>query len=309
MQISYLEIVIIFSTYPWGCDDDTLSYYECLCISTHTPVRVWHSLLLTDVQFVRFQLTHPWGCDYKFDFTYLPESDFNSHTREGVTPCVNRTEPVNIFQLTHPWGCDPFEFVTFRLLDSISTHTPVRVWPARPLISHNHYYFNSHTREGVTEERNAEYNELKFQLTHPWGCDFDDVAKVRKELIFQLTHPWGCDLVAISILLSILLFQLTHPWGCDVVEYRQEQKRQISTHTPVRVWHKRILYNKRRWDFNSHTREGVTSVKYDYRLYCDISTHTPVRVWLNVEFFWNHDIEFQLTHPWGCDITLIMVQI
>ena len=54
----------------------------------------------------------------------------------------------------------------------------------------------------------------------------------------------------------------------------------ISTHTPVRVWP--CDY----WSwwlcvyFNSHTREGVTSLMTALFWKLSISTHTPVRVWL-----------------------------
>ena len=53
-------------------------------------------------------------------------------------------------------------------------------------------------------------------------------------------------------------FQLTHPWGCDI-----SGKVDLD-----------ISYN-----FNSHTREGVTIVD-------GIIKALP---------------KFQLTHPWGCD--------
>ena len=142
---------------------------------------------------------------------------------------------------------------------SISTHTPVRVWPVRLPQS---------------------ALPLRFQLTHPWGCDFMHADDGGSILLFQLTHPWGCDLLLSSPFRS-RLFQLTHPWGCD------EDLIYMSISTR---------------DFNSHTREGVTprdiDLKYGLSFQlthpwgCDIShrqltnircisTHTPVRVWLN----------------------------
>ena len=76
---------------------------------------------------------------------------------------------------------------------------------------------------------------------------------------------------------------------------------EISTHTPVRVWQLNHVIRNAGKDFNSHTREGVTSIPQRYatwvanfnshtregvtlrgalRLTCwIISTHTPVRVW------------------------------
>ena len=136
-------------THPWGCDDIvhihrvsvsqisthtpvrvwpiwTVTFDLCP-ISTHTPVRVWQSF---------FEIPRAWsnfnshtregvtGLSNVFDVA----GNFNSHTREGVTitcKCVNLSL---LFQLTHPWGCD---FPIF---------TPSS-------------------------------NLAKFQLTHPWGCD------------------------------------------------------------------------------------------------------------------------------------------
>ena len=56
-------------------------------------------------------------------------------------------------------------------------------------------------------------------------------------------------------------------------------RRQISTHTPVRVWHKENLVKSIRFpNFNSHTREGVTYNAVTAAADICISTHTPVRV-------------------------------
>ena len=186
----------------------------------------------------------------------------------------------SIFQLTHPWGCDKIAKCVYLFKIWISTHTPVRVWHIRPIFYFRVLDFNSHTREGVTFKKLLVECDRTFQLTHPWGCDAED--------IFLLTHH---------------KFQLTHPWGCDViVSCNCSERGWISTHTPVRVWQfrKRASYF-RWWDFNSHTREGVTfcGLCMNRSMYFNshtregvtnfaallflsfwISTHTPVRVWL-----------------------------
>ena len=122
-------------------------------------------------------------------------------------------------------------------------------------------------------------------------------------------------------------FQLTHPWGCDEYHIPRTRDNYISTHTPVRVWHKPHLYitvfdisthtpvrvwpdilqtcNGEDGHFNSHTREGVTQAEMRWDNEVRISTHTPVRVWL-----WRYSgnwpmIQFQLTHPWGCDKKMV----
>ena len=97
-------------------------------------------------------------------------------------------------------------------------------------------------------------------------------------------------------------FQLTHPWWCDRRNYSD------SVELP---------------NFNSHTREGVTTAMYTALTWgrqfqlthpwgCDgevlykstsydISTHTPVRVWPVSSLYLLLYTSFQLTHPWGCD--------
>ena len=196
--------------------------------------------------------------------------------------CMDRGSKRGKFQLTHPWGCDLVKSARDCLI-GISTHTPVRVW---------HIY--------------------------QWGADFP--------VTFQLTHPWGCDRKLLFSQLGLEWFQLTHPWGCDFYFTNSVQQEYISTHTPVRVWLKILqLHPKQPWisthtpvrvwldwdseiyvvcDFNSHTREGVTSWLTVSVLTMMISTHTPVRVWLFRNIHSCGAFGFQLTHPWGCDMIL-----
>ena len=93
-------------THPWGCDNSWNS---------------WKGLSYG------FQLTHPWGCDLMQPTSLEESSNFNSHTREGVTWLVGISTKSWKFQLTHPWGCDAARLMKSGEL-SISTHTPVRVW-------------------------------------------------------------------------------------------------------------------------------------------------------------------------------------
>ena len=145
----------------------------------------------------------------------MSEMHFNSHTREGVTTSGR---------------CRYFPM-------KISTHTPVRVWQEHQVFQSSSNYFNSHTREGVTLCVSCFQETLKFQLTHPWGCDAQDIR------LFQLRHNisthtpvrvWpGTEWMRCPR----CKFQLTHPWGCDGAF-------SIIIQTPLH--------------FNSHTREGVT---------------------------------------------------
>ena len=139
---------------------------------------------------------------------------FNSHTREGVTTEQNYQQH-NMTISTHTPVRVWLKLLWRTELLTISTHTPVRVWPLDLFIGFAGLDFNSHTREGVTWLRRRYRRTTKFQLTHPWGCDFDynnrhcspeisTHTPVRvwlrytilhsQKIIFQLTHPWGCDL-------------------------------------------------------------------------------------------------------------------
>ena len=269
-------------THPWGCDSTTFSPHLTAAISTHTPVRVWPFAYWSYRIFKAFQLTHPWGCDFCFDFIQHVSRNFNSHTREGVTlRRCNKSLECNFNSHTREGvTCYPN---CFGKTNQISTHTPVRVWLQKFNLVENYEDFNSHTREGVTAIRCILIHNLRFQLTHPWGCDnpvkliFWDFPK------FQLTHPWGCDLIPL-ITKPFFSFQLTHPWGCDTSCRYVIHIIHISTHTPVRVWQSRLLSANAFGYFNSHTREGVT---------CQLH-HRQTNQW------------FQLTHPWGCDLPLFL---
>ena len=271
--------------------------------------------------------------------------NFNSHTREGVTFRCLRCCVISVFQLTHPWGCDfcktlsicpkiyfnshTREGVTYfsALHDDdtvISTHTPVRVWRSALHFHQGQRDFNSHTREGVTcnlqpcQTLRPDFNshtregvtQIKtdlisvftiFQLTHPWGCDR---LKLKNHVWqkFQLTHPWGCDLynrLPLSTTFNFnshtregVTFSGLKSWGDVPIsthtpvrvwhkpKFRLPSDDKISTHTPVRVWHWYRWHYKCFSNFNSHTREGVTEKRFN-------------------RF---HLLSFQLTHPWGCDL-------
>ena len=140
----------------------------------------------------------------------------------------------------------------------ISTHTPVRVWQYQKHIqTHRTEDFNSHTREGVTHNQLLRTQQPKFQLTHPWGCDYKFPNGYYISWISTHTpvRVWLRHIIKIII---GSIFQLTHPWGCDsfgklpVIEIMY-----FNSHTREGVtWYLRRSCVCR--DFNSHTREGVT---------------------------------------------------
>ena len=152
----------------WPTD---ISFRSATEISTHTPVRVWHIrcrhiLLRTAFQLThpwgcdvvghgksyvsQFQLTHPWGCDRLCGVYAMFKSNFNSHTREGVT----RIQPYENYA------------------GNFNSHTREGVTIFLAAISDAFRDdFNSHTREGVTSVLRWYECRKRFQLTHPWGCD------------------------------------------------------------------------------------------------------------------------------------------
>ena len=193
-----------------------------------------------------------------------PRSDetlwyFNSHTREGVTVCCLNKLFSSLFQLTHPWGCDKKRAVWCSKLQAISTHTPVRVWRRRKEACGGWGYFNSHTREGVTETCLFHaFRHWIFQLTHPWGCDSTPKQISEKSMKFQLTHPWGCDSASVICWSNTNGFQLTHPWGCDKFDILGLKTMEFQLTHPWGCDLYDISHGRGLPHFNSHTREGVT---------------------------------------------------
>ena len=165
---------IVFQlTHPWGCDafwisrefwisnfnshtreGVTVNQYplpEDENISTHTPVRVWRFPSVAKAK-KHIISTHTPVRVWPNDIIILQYySNISTHTPVRVwlvnTDTVNHKRP-------------------------ISTHTPVRVWLLLKELRIMQTNFNSHTREGVTSEVIKISSSRKFQLTHPWGCDW-----------------------------------------------------------------------------------------------------------------------------------------
>ena len=205
-------------------------------------------------------------------------TDFNSHTREGVTFGAWFTYQHQQFQLTHPWGCDMFSTPWLCCPYNFNSHTREGVTPCTGHSLIDSIHFNSHTREGVTNTVGL-IPRIKISTHTPVRVWLTDFFVVSDSWQFQLTHPWGCDhwvviltswhwisthtpvrvwLCALSRTRTLLSFQLTHPWGCDY--------------------------------FGSI---GATNIRFQL-------THP----WgCDIHFAFSDQItwEFQLTHPWGCD--------
>ena len=104
------QSVYVFQlTHPWGCDyTNGWNMIYQLKISTHTPVRVWHSVEADTALSITISTHTPvrvWPC---------PELDGHKHQ-------ISTHTPVRVWHLSDD---------IYNLL-IISTHTPVRVWLLR----------------------------------------------------------------------------------------------------------------------------------------------------------------------------------
>ena len=159
-------------THPWGCDGRDKKKRAEIFISTHTPVRVWPFHSGTEESATYFNSHTREGVTLGVKIWKRSIFYFNSHTREGVTllhmwdPCrfhfnSHTREGVTLrrrgaYALGLNFNSHTREGVTgepdFPAEDeTISTHTPVRVWLVLKIcLLKWKIYFNSHTREGVT---------------------------------------------------------------------------------------------------------------------------------------------------------------
>ena len=211
--------------------------------------------------------------------------DFNSHTREGVTIQAIISKCFWLFQLTHPWGCDDMDYLDIPTLimhfnshtregvtnvmdmykeeGKISTHTPVRVWLCEINYSMTRYNISTHTPVRVWLLAACQYPLWACISTHtPVRVWLESIQQNQNNNWFQLTHPWGCDTM-VKLLISIWTISTHTPVRVWRHALTGSNTTIISTHTPVRVWlawiWKRVLSMP---NFNSHTREGVTILKY-----------------------------------------------
>ena len=273
-------------------------------ISTHTPVRVWRQSQMPVLWKEKFQLTHPWGCDVRqckcyntqvisthtpvrvwryFLHLYTHKQHFNSHTREGVTISKPFCRWTLTFQLTHPWGCDT-SFRHLIILIPISTHTPVRVWLIGNVFK-SMLTISTHTPVRV------------------WPLDCLEL------IIAQIsTHtPVRVWQIVFYGHLGFYHFNSHTREGVTCDGNPLYHQHCISTHTPVRVWLCCANSSSFCPYFNSHTREGVTWYECTAaNSVANFNSHT--REGVTLCYYCDTSVgKFQLTHPWGCDIILFIL--
>ena len=79
------------------------------------------------------------------------------------------------------------------------------------------------------------------------------------------------------------MFQSTHPFGCDVLFGRvTADTRSFNPRTRLGATHRHVIIIRRLFGFNPRTRLGATCLS----------------------FRWSSILQFQSTHPFGCDFEL-----
>ena len=208
-------------------------------ISTHTPVRVWPPAISCIFMYVGIS-THTPVRVWRHAKTWDDNLRISTHTPVRVWLHQSIVFTVRQIISTHtPVRVWQSQAMTCFHQDKISTHTPVRVWHIiRCRLSDTAPYFNSHTREGVTNSRHLLNYFINISTHTPvrvwqYACKYiPDVKHFNSHTregvtifepiptcllcLFQLTHPWGCDVVSSHSSSASLIFQLTHPWGCDL---------------------------------------------------------------------------------------------
>ena len=146
--------------------------------------------------------------------------------------------------------------------NQISTHTPVRVWPAKLQLLLIKKRISTHTPVRVWLFNHVRKCKISEISTHTpvrvWliACEYRGVF-----CRFQLTHPWGCDRSPNKAHKENREFQLTHPWGCDILtQFKCDTYKYFNSHTREGVTTFDFLVCIIT-DFNSHTREGVTEAQ------------------------------------------------
>ena len=161
-----------------------------------------------------------------------------------------------------------------------------------------------------------------FQFTHPCGCDLfrgqpravSDSFNSRTRVgatppsgrstwspLFQFTHPCGCDCITGHPLTSFDCFNSRTRVGATASPLPQAGRGRVSIHAPVWVRPycslRIFLYSC----FNSRTRVGATCQSDALLRRYPVSIHAPVWVRPATVKDAANAVQFQFTHPCGCD--------
>ena len=248
-------------------------------VSIHAPVWVRQDDRPVTVLSNRFQFTHPCGCDPGAGRILFFHAGFNSRTRVGATwpskidaSCgmvsihapvwvrplaARRVVSTEMFQFTHPCGCDQAPRVPFQLFGGFNSRT--RVGATLPVVDQRRIKGVS-IHAPVWVRRCWTYTRrrwMRFQFTHPCGCDPQAVFRCQGRFGFNSRTRVGAtpkmrltptqEAVSIHAPVWVRLdlnvvrvvdewFQFTHPCGCDgYMEIRALHDYLVSIHAPVWV--------------------------------------------------------------------------
>ena len=239
---------------------------------------VRHQIAVHTGIFVRFQFTHPCGCD-------LVRHPIATMQRVSIHAPVWVRHPIAApigffvkFQFTHPCGCDTSSTVSGSRSSSFNSRTRVGATPHCRLCGKSGHV-SIHAPVWV---RRASFflpaGQFRFQFTHPCGCDtLMDVFyslmpgfNSRTRVGATGTPTRGAENRPVSIHAPVWVrqsatlpdfdegvFQFTHPCGCDYCAGRKAR----SVH-----------------GFNSRTRVGATLPGGGGVPVNPVSIHAPVWV-------------------------------
>ena len=158
---------------------------------------MWVRLLSTGeiATLVKFQFTHPCGCDLLPCFPGGRPAGFNSRTRVGATRLHNRRSYVR----------------------TVSIHAPVWVRPECHPQSDSLGSFNSRTRVGATDDSQAPASWDYVSIHAPvWVRQASLLVRCRESGV-SIHAPVWVRQVFDKVRKSANLFQFTHPCGCDLI--------------------------------------------------------------------------------------------
>ena len=273
------------------------------------------------VLLIRFQSTHPYGCDIGY-------KGLKGWARVSIHAPIRVRRPLSqsgangdVFQSTHPYGCDEHADLAIAgigvsihapirvrhakpqadsLLAGVSIHAPIRVRHSRTAAHETDQRFNPRTHTGATANFWEDDCYEQFQSTHPYGCDVHRPMSLRALRCFNPRTHTGATLMSLVVSMSPL-FQSTHPYGCDDYGLTNIMADGFQSTHPYGCDHSDsscLLWTP---GFNPRTHTGATGVNVHCGCYAGFNprTHTGATT---LEKMLPENMLFQSTHPYGCDV-------
>ena len=237
---------------------------------------------------VRVSIHAPVGVRFAALWADVVKICVSIHAPVGVRPLrLSRYSGTSKFQSTHPLGGDD----------------------QRRAGRHHAAGFNPRTRWGATSGVPALYR-LKFVSIHaPVGVRLSGARRRPYAVRFQSTHPLGCDGQLILLPSKWRRFNPRTRWGATPSLFRARKRLSVSIHAPVGVRRAEREEGRGRTCFNPRTRWGATCPSLTYDAYDAVSIHAPVGVRRWRPKLRRHKTWFQSTHPLGCDVYCVRFSV